>query len=1196
MDGGRVAARGFQYQYLRTLEALLAALDRADVEGCRIEGPVPGTTADAVDVVDFDLVDRAGECLLAAQVKSAAPGRGVSAPEAFAVLVEMVIKCDAAAYELITAAVPDAKCRSLAAILMASNQDPDELRNHLTELLAMAPKARARLQALSAEEVQRLSRCRIVFDVREETVLRSDLHEQLRQRRTRHRAGLGERSAGLVLGYLTAEVLRRAATPQEAFWSIADFAQAVLVEDDVLIRALGRKDWGVVYGTVAPIPDIVRPALLAKITATLTTASNSPSGVQVCVITGLSGIGKSSTAAAYIAEHADRYDLIFWVDASTAESLSASFRRLCGHLRVLPDDWHSARNADYLREQVHELLSALPGRWLIVFDDAFADMVAAWIPRLGCGDVLITSIDDAGWTWAGHRVAMDRMSTDLACELMTRRLAITGSDAERHRGALASLAEALEGWPLAMELACGYLRSCGIPIDRIDQYRQTLLTRALDDRFSVPHGYPRTLVAAVDVSLTRLVHLLAGHQLLSRQVREVLGYLTNFAPQRIPIHLAVVSAFFAPEDVPSTPLPTAIDEEDLPIREIFRALVKVSFVRYAEPLPPLSSNSLVGIDDTVSMNAVLQQILRQYYEHAPGSKEALSRCAFHTDRWLYVSVEVGHADRSWELAQHAAALAAHARRRDVKDNHTAVLLGNLAGFKKLQGEVREAIELLRLELAWLDEIEAANELLQTQARIQLAHAHQIAELPGESNQAVKLLTPVLNYIERIYRDESARNAAAVLTAEAAAILEELLRRHAHDENLVRLYRAFTALSGRLPMPSKVTEMAQARNVGRLFEQGNAEAAERAAREALASYGGIWTGNSAEVQRFLIEALAAQRRWQEAEAEFESFLAHTGPRSLHRFSEQMLVHNVGLACALAWVVAEDEAAAALLNRIVSEIDVDALAKQVPLIEHTRYTLLKAVAAATRNDTSAFEALMQELGAHPLDKETDEEAPWEDLLHRFIHRVRYVASTTSHKNHQELGEQLLKALPPGWQQDPDVARILKRADVDVRLALSSEPPFDTLGFNALPAPGAVGQDRAVALAIMEPTHMLAVGTPDGLGLELQVHRVCNSGLRLVVLEAFSVPTPADWQLRYHRGQLTLKDSAGAIRASARIKPPQEWIAAADRLRRVLVLYGFGFDLDNPARRNEAFGSPQAFYNRLHSAAARRLLAAGLVPWNP
>ncbi|MFE3547422.1 NB-ARC domain-containing protein [Streptomyces kronopolitis] len=940
LDGGRVAARGFQYQYLRTLEALLAAWDRAEVVGCRIEGPAPGSTASAVDVVDFDLVDRQGGCLVAAQVKSAAPGQRVSAPEAFAVLAEMVTKCDAVIYELITAAVPDAKCRSLAVTLAAQNRCPMELRDTMAKLLAQAPQAHARLQALSTEEVERLGRCRIEFDGRDESALRRDLHDQLRQRRTQHRAGLGERSAGVILLYLTAEVLRRAATPQEAFWSTADFAQAVLVEDDVLIRALGRKDWAALYGPVAPVPDIIRPALLTKITEALTSADGSPDNVWSCVVTGLSGIGKSSTAAAYIAEHADKYDLIFfWAEASTAESLTASFRRLCGHLHGQPDDSRSGSSTDYLREQVHELLGALPGRWLIVFDDAFADTVASWIPRLGCGGVLITTVDDAGWTWARHRVAMDRMSTEQACELMTRRLALTDGDAERHGEDLASLAEALEGWPLAIELACDYLRSCGIPVDRMGQYRHALLTRALDDRFSIPHGYPRTLVAAVDLSWARLVDLLAGDQLLSRQVREVLGFLTNFAPQRIPIHMAAVSTFFTPQDVPTTPLPTAVDEDNVPLREIFRALVKVSFIRYTEPLAPLSSKSPVGIDDTVSMNAVLQQILRQYYEQAPGSKEALSRCAFHTDRWLCVSMEVGHADRSWELAQHADALVTHACRRDVKDNHTAVLLGNLVGFKKLQGEVREAIELLMLELAWLDEIDTPNEALQAQTRLHLTHAHQIAELPGEAGQTVQLLTPVLPYIERIRWEEPARNAVAVLAAEATAILEELLRRHAHDERLVRLYRAFTTLTDTLPIPSTVTEMAQARNVARLIEAGQTQAAERAAREALISIGEIWTGNSAEVQRILIEALAVQGGWQEAEAKFERFLAHTGPRSLHRFSEQMLVHNAGLSCALAWIGRGHELAAALLNRVVGEIDVGALSKQVPLIERTAIRYLR-----------------------------------------------------------------------------------------------------------------------------------------------------------------------------------------------------------------------------------------------------------------
>ncbi|MFD8219710.1 NB-ARC domain-containing protein [Streptomyces sp. NPDC059697] len=179
-------------------------------------------------------------------------------------------------------------------------------------------------------------------------------------------------------------------------------------------------------------------------------------------------------------EELHQYDLVFWADASTTESLSASFRRLWGHLHGQREDSLAAVNSAYLQEQVHALLSSFPGRWLVVFDDASADTVASWIPRLGQGDILITSIDEAGWTWAGHRVAVDRMDTDQACALFTLRLALTSQDTEQHRDALVSLAEALQGWPLAIELACGYLRSCGIPVERVGQYRAALLSRALD--------------------------------------------------------------------------------------------------------------------------------------------------------------------------------------------------------------------------------------------------------------------------------------------------------------------------------------------------------------------------------------------------------------------------------------------------------------------------------------------------------------------------------------------------------------------------------------------------------------------------------------------------------------------------------------------------------------------------------------------
>ncbi|NEE32392.1 hypothetical protein G3M53_43960, partial [Streptomyces sp. SID7982] len=707
MDGGRVAARGFQYQYLRTLEAMLTASDQERVHGCRIEGPTDTTSVSAVDVVDFDLVDRDGDCLFAAQVKSASPGRQVSAPDAFTILAELVCKVEAERYELITAALPDRNCRALAAILDAPPDGPGQLRSQLAQLLQRASSAMARLTALSEQDLERLTRARLVVDAREVEGIRRNLHERLRERRGRHRAGLGSRSAGLITGHLVAEIMRRAADPSQAYWSIADFTDAALVEDDVLVRALGRQDWGSVFGPLAPVPDVPRPVVLAEIAEALAPSDPRERSVNSCVLSGLSGIGKSSAAAAYVAAHADRYDLVLWAKAETEETLTGSFRRIWGHLNGHTDDGPPSASTSYLREQVHELLAALPGRWLLVFDDATPAGVDEWIPRLGRGDVLFTSIDSAGWH-AVPGVALSRMDHAQALELLTRRLRLDDVTAAAWREDLDALAEALEGWPLAIELACGYMRTCEIPVERLEHFRTLLLNRALADKRSKPSGYPRTLAATVELSLDRLAHNTAddGGE-LPNQVSEVLGFLCHFAAQRIPVHLAMACAFIPPNIVPAGKEAVVLDEAIVPVREIIRALIQVSFLRYDEPLVSRFSE-FAGSDDTVSMNTVLQHLLRQHLTQGAPVDTALSRGAFHTARWLGAALEFDDGDLAWEIAPHAAALAGHVQDSEVKDNHTAHLLGNLAGFEYIQGRMDQAMRLLHLELDWLEDLADAS--------------------------------------------------------------------------------------------------------------------------------------------------------------------------------------------------------------------------------------------------------------------------------------------------------------------------------------------------------------------------------------------------------------------------------------------------------------------------------------------------------
>ena len=96
MDGGRVAARGFLYQYLRTAEAVLIALTTDDrVHACRVEGDPYPTELGSTDIVDFDLIDRDGTVLRSVQVKSGAPGAQLSAGDVFTILVRLTARAEA---------------------------------------------------------------------------------------------------------------------------------------------------------------------------------------------------------------------------------------------------------------------------------------------------------------------------------------------------------------------------------------------------------------------------------------------------------------------------------------------------------------------------------------------------------------------------------------------------------------------------------------------------------------------------------------------------------------------------------------------------------------------------------------------------------------------------------------------------------------------------------------------------------------------------------------------------------------------------------------------------------------------------------------------------------------------------------------------------------------------------------------------
>ena len=123
-------------------------------------------------------------------------------------------------------------------------------------LLVRPSEARDRSQGLSDHQWQRLARATIEFDARSDGQLHEELNAALRRRRNQAGGGLSERSGGLLLGYLVSEVMRRAANPRIARWDIAEFRECLLMNDSELITAVGRQDFGIVFGHLPPVPEV----------------------------------------------------------------------------------------------------------------------------------------------------------------------------------------------------------------------------------------------------------------------------------------------------------------------------------------------------------------------------------------------------------------------------------------------------------------------------------------------------------------------------------------------------------------------------------------------------------------------------------------------------------------------------------------------------------------------------------------------------------------------------------------------------------------------------------------------------------------------------------------------------------------------------------------------------------------------------
>ncbi|MET7821506.1 hypothetical protein [Micromonospora zamorensis] len=890
IDGGRVAARGFQYQYLRTLEYMLKAIGNPAVFACRIEGEPHPANPNDVDAVDFDMVDESGAILIAAQVKSRAAGAKIGLAEACAIFAKLVARNDARSYLLLTNAVAPSPLEHFFGKLIPECSSIRALRKAVADTLSGSPRALAELNALTDVQIERLQRCRVIADSRDRDELHEAIRESILKWRRGQRCGIGRQSSGLLVSFLVSDTLRRAAARDHAVWPMGELRNALELDDKILSEALGEQDWGHVVGVMPPVPDVARPDIIKQLFEVLKNRQPKARSTMRAALIGPSGIGKSSVAAAYVAEYLDLYDLVLWTDASNEAALFESYRNIALWFDLDPN-----LGTNSLRTLTHQRLASFPGKWLLIMDDADADSAEQWIPRIGNGDVIITSLDSIYSFGSSGRITVTSMLPPEAEALLIARMRHESFDAHAHRPAVRRLAEALEFWPLALELAAAYLRSCGFGLDDIEHYLKSLKLRSLDDKTSVPPGYPRTLVAAIDLGMTR-VQSIAETDDVAKLLNDSLIAASYLAQHRIPIQLIVSAARLPPDEVPSTRGTIFSDEPEIP--EAFRLLKRVSFSRDDLPLPA-AHNDDPRARTTITMNSILQEVIRERVEKIHSEAEVssiLDTLAFYVDLWLEAAMHNGEADRVHVIAPHAEILAGHLRRLGVATNSAAIMLGNLANFHHAQGNLTEAQGLLEAELSLFDLIEEPNELILQQTRIYLATVllHRGGGDSRKTVQAVKLVEPVVPYLYSISLDPDYQQAASFLCSQAVAAF---LSGDGCDRQLAApLLNTLEDLANRLPSHDIVNAREAARRANELIQSDRFKEAELICRTSLV-HEGAGAGNLyLELRRLLIEAILRQDRWQEARTELDALVALMGDMPLYTEAVGMALHNFGLQAA------------------------------------------------------------------------------------------------------------------------------------------------------------------------------------------------------------------------------------------------------------------------------------------------------------
>ena len=227
-----------------------------------------------------------------------------------------------------------------------------------------------------------------------------------------------------------------------------------------------------------------------------------------CLLWGTGGIGKTQICLKFIEEISGRLSHVFWVDASSVESIIVSLRGISSISAA------QVSCQDNSIESVLQWMSGIQEEWLIVFDNADnppVNVVEKFIPPGNRGNILITSRNRSMGrvVSSGNIIEIDEMEEADAITLLLKASRLDAS--AEHIEIAKNIVTELGCIPLAVDHAGAYIEAgrCSINkyLQQLSLRRQTLMTDAM---FTGASNYDQTVYGTWDLSFKEIKKRASG--------------------------------------------------------------------------------------------------------------------------------------------------------------------------------------------------------------------------------------------------------------------------------------------------------------------------------------------------------------------------------------------------------------------------------------------------------------------------------------------------------------------------------------------------------------------------------------------------------------------------------------------------------------------------------------------------------------